>query len=497
MNQVFPDEKQKYLEKHLVGVCSDRGSNMISKKDAGINNRLKALFDHIVVAQDVSHLFNSVSKQALSKFPAESLSLIKNVCAHFARSSHRRDKLQDIQKRFSEDDTSFIYQMISYNDIRWTSWKNATDRILMLWEHIEQYANENKEVELSNLTAQNQAYLTLLQCVLDKLHALVVFFENENYDYGLIIPKLQRVLVTWSHLLFRDETLGFNTVYTIPLESQLDKDTWLKSRSDFETSFKEKYGVFRAYEDTLGKEFMTKLYGVAWDFLFEAFISMRELLPFKDKLLLACEVLSLKKFDITKWCNLALEFPQVISPSERTTLQHQLEIFGEELKELKTLYENEEKKVAFWNKLSNEFSLIKKLALTLITLPYSTVGIERTFSILRDVKTSKRNRLTPESVEAILLIKTNLQELEDFKVDDSMIEKYKVMWKSGQQKQKDKAKKDRLLKILETTIRFQRISEVRDDYIMNGNGKKRKAIQPKSATDFDQSLKFIKLSNSQ
>ncbi len=88
--QIFHGEKYAFLQKNLIGVCTDRGSNMFSTRDAGLSNRLQREFGHVVIATDISHNFNLICNSALKKFPAEPLSLIRKICSHFSRSSYKR-----------------------------------------------------------------------------------------------------------------------------------------------------------------------------------------------------------------------------------------------------------------------------------------------------------------------------------------------------------------------------------------------------------------------
>jgi len=47
----------------------------------------------------------------------------------------------------------------------------------------------------------------------------------------------------------------------------------------------------------------------------------------------------------------------------------------------------------FWEMKKSKFKILAGIAIKCLTLPYSTCGVERTFSMLNDIKTTRRNRL--------------------------------------------------------------------------------------------------------
>ena len=81
MNSVFKGREED-LNRNLMGICTDKGSNMMSPKEKGLTNRIKKDFPQIIVTHDFSHLFNLVSASAIKRFPSEPISLIKQILAH-------------------------------------------------------------------------------------------------------------------------------------------------------------------------------------------------------------------------------------------------------------------------------------------------------------------------------------------------------------------------------------------------------------------------------
>lgn len=58
--------------------------------------------------------------------------------------------------------------------------------------------------------------------------------------------------------------------------------------------------------------------------------------------------------------------------------------------------------------------------------------------MLTDIKTMKRNRLTVDSVEAILLIRSTLNEQEGLNITEEMIQNYTKLWKTQKNERQEK-----------------------------------------------------------
>ena len=54
----------------------------------------------------------------------------------------------------------------------------------------------------------------------------------------------------------------------------------------------------------------------------------------------------------------------------------------------------------------------------ILTLPYSTVSIERTFSVLRQIRGFERNRICEDSLEACLLVHQTIGCNDEFRITD-------------------------------------------------------------------------------
>ena len=66
--------------------------------------------------------------------------------------------------------------------------------------------------------------------------------------------------------------------------------------------------------------------------------------------------------------------------------------------------------------IATSYPLLVKLARSLLALPHSSAAIERTFSQLKLIKNKKRNNLSNETLEILMIGKINKINLQDLSV---------------------------------------------------------------------------------
>lgn len=179
----------------------------------------------------------------------------------------------------------------------------------------------------------------------------------------------------------------------------------LKTANDFEKYFNLKHDEFETYSKKMQPEFAKDLYNYARQFIIEMIVRMKEIIPFKNEVLESVDVIKLEGINESKWTTLAKQFTNIVPSNEFNAFKNQLDIFAWNFPELKSYFNSSNQNlINFWtsNKII-DYPILKKLALACLTLPYSTVSVERSFSILRDIQRPKRNNLSAEAVEARLL----------------------------------------------------------------------------------------------
>jgi len=164
---------------------------------------------------------------------------------------------------------------------------------------------------------------------------------------------------------------------------------------------------------------------------------MKKRLPIKDEFFRECEVLQLNDFNESikaTWLKLGKRFETKI---DYDSLATELDIFEWNFQGIQESFKSKRaSNIEFWENLRDEYQNICDLALIIITLPYSTVSIERTFSILRQIRGTERNRLSEESLEACLFMHQTLGDTSLFTWSDDLINNYSKMWHSVQESEK-------------------------------------------------------------
>jgi len=155
---------------------------------------------------------------------------------------------------------------------------------------------------------------------------------------------------------------------------------------------------------------------------------MQKLLPFNDDLLKS-EISSLypTKFDLDKLANLAKRYSNIIQESDFTDLYTQLEQWELSINDLKAKFiENKEDLQLFYNQseIKKKYPKIWNLATTLLAFPHSIAEAERLFSQVKLIKTDRRNSLSTDTLEALVLLKQNKINLTEEPQFTMMKEKY-------------------------------------------------------------------------
>ena len=488
MNSVFKG-REEVLKRNLIGICTDKGSNMISPKEKGLTNRIKKDCPQIIVIHDFSHLFNLVSASAIKKFPSESISLIKQISAHFSRSSLRRAKLKRIQSDLRENDFNQFYQVLTYTPTRWISLMAAAERILLIWKPLQYYFEEEGDIDISLLLEKkNKAYLELLVFFLNKINILIKYFESNAHDYSVILPKLRNNLILWAQFIFKEDIINktsqeeaFSSLISLKCETFEQLQSHLTNLQVFENRFLSKYPEFSDIYEGITNESKIEFYSIAKDFITQVFFEMRRRIPFNEEILNESEALKLKEIDSNnpqqwtlfekQWNNLFRMFKNHIHLSKGSHLSDELMNFRFHYNELKGLQANCNNMLGFWNQQRAEYPIMWEIAVNSLTLPYSSAEIERTFSHLRDIRLPKRNRLGVEAVEAYLFVRKNLGDIENFQISPEMQARYAQMWAIARQEKPNISPAPQNPKESQNIERGENnlIEEIKEEYAENAN----------------------------
>lgn len=128
------------------------------------------------------------------------------------------------------------------------------------------------------------------------------------------------------------------------------------------------------------------------------------------------------------WRALGNTFKSIITPEKEEQFEFQLEKFYVKSAEIKATYQDYTgTPLELWIQLRSKYPHVAELAMAILTLPHSSVPVERIFSKMKDFKTFKRSRLTVENLEACLLVDQRFKD--EFIITETIVSKRVNMWK--------------------------------------------------------------------
>jgi len=424
---LFSGQEGHLRRRNLMGIATDGGRNMISSKGAGATNRLQAEFPYIIVVHDLCHALNLVLKSSILKFSKKHQKIIKKICSLFAQSPKQAAILKGIQmqNQISNQDSK-VLQVLRLVETRWSSFVDCLSRILDIKESLITYFNQyGSQEEKEYLSSEKILMFKLLHCLTSQVHVYIKIFEEENIDIISLVRNLKECGALFGDYIYKITSSQSDDDY-------VDKDQLFKKLKPYftqETNQEQYYeSIKRNFEDfkvyflarhpnfnnelaSLSEENQNNFFNAAKAFLEEALLQLRDYLPWKDSqiLLLADSFLLKTQYASTNLNNLAAQFSNIISKDELSLFNletSRLTFAGLDVR--KRIKKGGANYLEGWKQVEQDFPLIYRLARAIWTLPYSSASIERNFSVMGDIKTIKRNKLSLPNLEACLLTKQAL-----------------------------------------------------------------------------------------
>jgi len=441
------------LRSNLIGICTDNGSNLISCRGLevdpsgqGLVNRIKKEMPHIVHIRDACHAFNLVIEKALENFPNYIIQFIKKVSSHFS-SAQRKNAFKEIQLKQGE---KIALGVLSYKEIRWESLCLCTERIIKLWKYLKIYFKDTDfpmEEEFDD--PEYECYLYLAYILLHKLTGYIVLFQRPKMIFEQAWEKFKESYTLFARLILKKEyqESEFEDVYPIPFdnaENELYKK-YVATSLEFHQSFGEKYTrikeLIEYVKNSTRIDISKQVYGHAKDFVFEVLKSLKHRLPFENQLLKKSQVVYLKdqKLDIVAWNDLAKNFTNIVTKDKEVLFIDELDSFSLNYKTiLKEHSTSTTSIVQRWHILKNNYPTLASLAKAILVIPCSTSQVESIFSEFKALKTSYRNRLSTQNLEASVLAEQHFRS-DPLQILPEMIERY-FEPKKKEEKKEDKPK---------------------------------------------------------
>lgn len=395
---------------NIIGLCCD-GAHVMVGRNNSFTSRLLKDNPNVITVKCICHSAAIIANKACLKLARAPEDLIRQIGTYVSGSPKRCAQLEEFQVLMSEEKR----KILRTSSTRWLSHQKCIERILENWQILIEYftfVSEQDKLktaehilnELKN--DHNKAYLLFLKYVLNYFNNLNALFQSKK--------TLVHVLHSESKKIFLK--LGQNFIK----KEYLKTDCNLKS-SDIFLSIEDVY-VGNECEDFLNGFSESTIYEIKWDclqFYITALEETQSRLPLQDssifkemefinpELAIKGENKNLFKFNlicqkyninvnllIQEWLTMEFNFSEA---QKQDLCKLDIEEFWSKISKCKD----------FNNKLL--FPNFSKLIKIVLSLPHANADAERIFSIVTDVRTKKRNKLSNEILNSICIIRSHLQ----------------------------------------------------------------------------------------
>ncbi|VEN44313.1 unnamed protein product [Callosobruchus maculatus] len=399
-------EKYKLKIHHLQGLGTDNASVMVGINN-GVYKKLKEYCPNLVLVRCVCHSLQLAVSSAAKDLPRNLEFLLKETYDWFCRSPSRQMLYKALYNAINDgEDPNKITQV---SNTRWLSIESAVSRVHKQWlelkTHFEIMRLKEKCYSAEILYQMycddcNYAYLCFLKPILSDVNRVNKNFESNSADSMKLMEDLSNLLntliskVTVPHSKFE--------LFKDSIEDYFDTNCYLGYL--FECQMK------KMKDNGFGNEQLIR--ERCHSFLKSLIKEIINRIPDNFEILKSVSTLSVQMV-------LRTVKPQIIpllhffnkSPSDIEIIEGQ----WEKIHLIK--WQNINDTCEFWYEVlqykdSDNVHIFKELAeftLSILSLPHSNAEVERLFSMMNIVKTKLRNRLSLQTLNAILSIRCGMK----------------------------------------------------------------------------------------
>ncbi|KAL0859016.1 hypothetical protein ABMA27_010870 [Loxostege sticticalis] len=395
----------------LVGIGVD-GANVMVGEHHSFSSILKEGNPELVTIKCVCHSLHLAAEYAFKTLPRFLDFLIKECHNWFSNSTKRQIEYKQTYQLLYEGKTPLKINKLA--GTRWLSRYEALVKIVEQWDGLKLHFDLAKTRERCYTTDQlstmlksktNLLYMTFLGTYLKPITMANKVFQASNADPLKLLEEINNLLLTYLTILIPPAQLDKadkNSLSNYDFEQYLMDATYM----NFGYAFNEKSDGIRDYE-------LKDVKQRCKEFIIEICKQIQKRLPNNMKNLENCKLLSPKnatsqlKPDIT---NIAKSFKTICSDVD-SVIQEWNALH-------RTDWKSTEQTEEFWVEVYNfknavgdrTYGHVSKLALGILSLPFSNAVVERAFSQVAVIKDKLRNRLAIQTAESILRIRYSLAE---------------------------------------------------------------------------------------
>jgi len=405
------------IKLNFMGIVSDDGSNMTGE-EKGVAQRLKDVYTYIITFKDISHGLNNIFKKALKAIPAHVQSMIISISSHFHRSPQRCSILREI---LIENDMKPL-EILQVSATRWLSMRDSIERILELWSGLEIYFSKHgNDTQKKYFLPTNELWLRVLGILISHIVDCNEYFQRDDLLYHEVYEKLKHSFVTIANIILKKEkrNMAFEKVFDIPFDKKNHKDLRegkfdsevqkvLATDEELEIEYLMKYDSIKDLLNQAPNNDKKEILAASIKFIYICLNQMKVNLPYSKEILSLCQSIFFEEdFNENKWLKLKDLFPNILRTKKQkddfATEVRRMEYTYTKIKDRLRASTTKISPLTVWKNESLTYPNMYLLVKALFVLPYSSVPVERVFSNMKDIKNTKRNRLTLDNIEACLL----------------------------------------------------------------------------------------------
>ena len=436
---VLSDEKMKA---NLIGIAHDNASTLKGCRK-GLVALLKNEKPNLFSLNDPCHCLNLAVKKTCAHFPSNINKFISKIHCHFI-SPQRKQILLSIQRNLKIENPLYP---VKYVETRWLSLGLFLERTVKLWEPIKQYMRKFMEKKPKAIRKTKKAEVSKMDLEFDGRDEEGSNKELHNLNYkdyynlmtdDLFFGEIKFISYLLNKINFFNENLQthklnvdqlryqlklcYNTIINIILQpskltdnnlSELLKIRWDEPENQrkyfmTQTEFLEHLSQnidAKIFDDVkkLQNPQKQEFYNVCKEILGKLLKYLQNYLPLSDPIIETLDFVRLEgpfgeiKKKISDFNNLF----GLYEPGHLVSEFNCIQTLG-----IKVLRGDDEKSgLELWDYIEEKgFPILADIARFAYTLPTTSANVEQTFSVTKLFKTTQRNRMSEETLEALLLI---------------------------------------------------------------------------------------------
>jgi len=415
--------KKQIPFQNILALSCDNASVMIGKFES-FQKKLERYCKNLITMPCPCHASALIANSACTAIPETCEELIRKVASFISSSPKRACIFQQFQRSFNDNSRNIL----KLSETRWLSRHLCVTRVNENWDVLLKFLQEEQLSEKSNSGAallsmmQNpeiQAYLLFLQYILDDFNKFNASFQTQETKIHLLQSAAENFLRTILRNVIKAPLLNFVGSGIINPLLECNRQSQVK--------------VGQACQDLLdqlneeGQDKIVKsVYANCLSFYNIAAKEIRQRLFVKEEFLKKLKVFepkfALQQEDEENRPNESvvqdvLFVAKRFSGFDEDILQKEWQFLNlnftseQKAKIIDLDFDNAWKTILAAKKADGTFKYptLTKLINAIRSLPNSNADAERTFSMLTDVKTKKRNKLSAIHVQAMCVFKLNLR----------------------------------------------------------------------------------------